>query len=195
MQFLLRFLKSYPQVLRQYFHSVGINSYIFFPLGVDNPLFEVWIFFHNLYSMKAVPLLLGVGAFLLLRGSQKLNAVGKMKFDLDGFPSISIVSGRANLSFRVRATNMTAETFSVKNIFSRILVNNVFVGDVTSVAPFTVASYGSSIISLTASLTLSNALLVLADALTKSASGTVLTFQGSVTTGSLTFPLFIEKRF
>lgn len=144
--------------------------------------------------MKIAPLLVGAGVFLLLRSGSKLDAVSKLKFDLSGFPAVRVESGRALLTLPITISNVTQESFSIKNIFARILVNGVFFGDVTSNQPFTIPALGSVPVSLSVSAFLGNAALALADAIIKKTGAVELALQGSVETTTVTVPLYVVKK-
>lgn len=144
--------------------------------------------------MSVKPLFIGAVAFLFLRGLQKVDAVKNFVYDIIGLPTVVIQGGYAILTFNLLVTNQSGERFDVTQIFSRVLVNGVYVGEVTSMQQFSIPARGSEKIPIQLSLALSNAVSQLIGVLGGSTGSLVLQLSGFIKSRSLTVPISFEKK-
>lgn len=144
--------------------------------------------------MNAKPFLIGGLAFLLVRGFQKAKAAQQFVYDLVGLPSVRIDGTKITLTFNLLVTNKSSERFDVVKIFSRILVNGSYVGEVVSSQAFTIMGSGSSSIPLSVTLEASNTLLALVSAITGGSGSLVVRFEGYVQSSSVTIPISFDKK-
>jgi len=134
-------------------------------------------------------------AYFLFAAKRKLTAISNFVYDLDGLPGVQMQSGRAVLTFRIVIKNTSAEIFNVKRIYSKILVNNSYIGELNSDAPFTVPGFGRVVVPVTVSLYLSSAVVSLISAIGTGSTGLVLSFDGVIYTDRINIPLIITKKF
>lgn len=144
--------------------------------------------------MNAKPFLFGGLAFLLIRGFQKAAAIQRFVYDIAGLPTVRTEGSRVVFTFQLVVTNKSPELFNVTQIFSRILVNGSYIGDVAVTQPFTITGSASITIPLTLSLEATNTILALVSAVSGGTGGLVVKFDGYVQSSSLTIPISFDKK-
>lgn len=145
--------------------------------------------------MNFKPILLGAGAYFVLRALSKKDAVMGFQYTIPGLPSLTYQGGSVVLVVPLEISNERPESFQVSSVYGRAYVDSSFVADFRTENPFVIPANGSVKISVSIIIPLRGAVLALVAALTNGSKKATLEIRGAAVADGLTIPIQVEKQF
>lgn len=139
-------------------------------------------------------LLVGIGAYLLIRGTGKVAAVKRFTYGLQGLPKVNYSGGNVVFGFKLLISNPSPEKFAIDMVSADIFIGTTFVGHVESKQAFEIVAYGNGVADLQLNVLVSNAAISLVKAITSPGDGTVLRMSGGVRVPGGTVPLELTQK-
>lgn len=142
--------------------------------------------------MKALPLLLiGAAAYGLTRISSKVDAVKAFKYGIADWPKVSYQGGQVILDFPLTITNVSREPFDVQKVYGQLLVKGNPIGDFTSSGRVVISPNSKSLVPVTVSAYLTNAVSNLISAFITKSGEADFSLKGTAVTSAVNIPFAV----
>ncbi len=139
--------------------------------------------------MNALPLVAFVGALYgISRFSSKVTAARAFQYDIADWPKVSYQGGQVILDIPLIIINTSRESFDNRKVFGQMFVNAQPVGDFISASRVVISAIGRSVVPVTVSAYLTNAVSSLISALITKSGGTAFTLRGTAVTSMADLP-------